>query len=77
MPLDPGAKCNDKAEWVDGITTSKCPVKIIPECYVVFAAYNKSSCNTVLPYSGGFMEQPAALATAMSIIEEEAAKVRK
>jgi len=71
MPSGPNTKCNQEAEWVDGLVTEKCPVVWVPEYTMLFRIYNASRDRAILPYSGGFMDQPAALMSAMDIISAE------
>lgn len=63
----PTGGCHGDNEWVSGIVTPTCPVKWLIERGELFQAFQWIE-KGIMPYAGGYMEQPAALMEAISII---------
>jgi len=70
MPED---GCHGEAEWVTGVVTPCCPVMYQAEYSALFTAFlwSKRGC---LPFTGGWLEQPAAVIAGLDVIYRVAAE---
>ncbi len=66
----PEGGCHGEAEWVDGEITDRCPMIWALEYHPVFEAANWMD-QGVLPHSGGWADQPAALMALAKVVQDE------
>lgn len=55
-------------EWIQGLFDYVCPVVYLHEYHQVFEAYEWFNKERILPYSGGFLEQPFLIMEYITLI---------
>jgi hypothetical protein len=53
-----GCVADHPTEWIQGLFDCVCPVVYLHEYHQVFEAFEWLERDRILPYSGGFLEQP-------------------
>jgi hypothetical protein len=69
----PEGGCSGENEWVEGVISDCCPVVYLSEYSIVFETVRWLE-RGVLPYSGGWMEQPARLMDMVAVVHDEESK---
>ena len=70
----PEGGCSEPApiEWISGLFDYVCPVVYLHEYHQIFEAYQWYTQEKILPYGGGFLEQPFLIMQYINLIRSVA-----
>ena len=69
--MPPGGCVSDNpTEWIQGQIDEVCPVVYLHEYHQIFEAFEWLDKDRILPYDGGFLEQPYLIMEYINLIRK-------
>lgn len=65
-----GCVADHPTEWLQGLFDYVCPVVYLHEYHQVFEAFEWLERDRILPYAGGFLEQPFLIMEYITLIRK-------